>query len=65
MDNQTINLSLREEQNNDAIRALIGAFVLVSSVVLYWFCAYKCAVCLDEKEKRNRIEIIQQNDDII
>ena len=40
--------------DNNEIRALIGSFCFVGGMVCFWFCAYKCVVCLNEKEERDR-----------
>ena len=39
---------------NNEIRALVGSFCFVGGMVCFWFCAYKCIICLKEKEERDR-----------
>ena len=38
---------------SDDVRALLGALGMVSCVLLYWMCAFKLALCLDNRAKGN------------
>ena len=49
--------------DNNEIRALIGSFCFVGGMVCFWFCAYKCIICLKEKEERDRPSIGSRNRD--
>ena len=49
-------------ENND-VRALLGSFSLVGGFVCFWFCVYKCILCLKEKEDRHtRITVIPNSE---
>ena len=56
-------LSLQSEKNYDDIRAIVGSICLVFGIISFWICVYKCALCLEKKEKR--IHPISQNSNIL
>ena len=49
---------MSEIVTNGDIRALLGSFLLVGSMVLMLCCCYKLAVCRDEEDKK-RIKVSQ------
>ena len=49
---------MSEIVTNGDIRALLGSFLLVGSMVLMIYCCYKLAVCREEEDKK-RIKVSQ------
>ena len=39
------------EETENTVRTLIGTLGLVGSLVLFWYCCYRYAVCRDKEEK--------------
>lgn len=40
---------------NNSLRALVGTFILIGSLICMWYCVYKYAVCQENIKRTNII----------
>jgi len=45
------------EETENTVNTLIGTLCLIGSILLFWCCLYRYAICQQEKEKSRRARV--------
>ena len=48
-------------ETENTVNTLIGTLCLIGSIVLFWCCLYRYAICQQEKEKARRARVNTPN----